>query len=325
VSALIISVASPAVGQTVLNFEGLADGERILDYYDGGFGSFGSGPGPDFDIIFGPDALALIDADAGGSGNFANEPSQDTIAFFLTGPGVVMNVPNGFTTGFSFFYSSGRSGQVTVYDGLHGTGNVLAVIPVVAQGATCGAGGDPTGFFACWDPVGVTFSGTAYSVNFGGVANQTGFDEITLESEFPGGCVRTRGYWGQHPGDWPVSDLTLGTVSYTQSELLAIIGNGGSNGLVHLAAQLIAAKLNAASGSLVTKEQRDLIDEADAMIGDLVVPPIGSDYLAPDFTEYSSEALDGYNNGFYPGGPVSCDDQEEEEEEEEEVEVESGV
>ncbi len=169
----------------VLDFEGLGNLERILDFYDGGFGGFGSGPGPDYGISFGPDALALIDADAGGSGNFANEPSANTIAFFLTGPGVVMNVNNGFTTGFSFFYTSARVGTVTVYDGPNGTGNVLATVPVEKQYNTCGAP-DPTGAFSCWTPVGVTFSGTAFSVNFGGVWNQTGFDDITLGSATPG-------------------------------------------------------------------------------------------------------------------------------------------
>ena len=169
----------------VLDFEGLGDLERILNFYDGGFGGFGSGPGPAYGISFGPDALALIDADAGGSGNFANEPSANTIAFFLTGPGVVMNVNNGFTTGFSFFYTSARVGTVTVYDGPNGTGNVLATVPVEKQFNTCGAP-DPTGAFSCWTPVGVTFSGTAFSVNFGGVWNQTGFDDITLGSATPG-------------------------------------------------------------------------------------------------------------------------------------------
>ncbi len=77
VLALLISVASLARGQTVvLDFEGLGDIEQVLDFYDGGFGSLGSGPGPDFDITFGPDALSIIDFDAGGSGNFANEPSH---------------------------------------------------------------------------------------------------------------------------------------------------------------------------------------------------------------------------------------------------------
>jgi len=185
----------------ILNFEGLADGEPILNFYDGGLGGFGTGPGPDFDIIFGPDALAIIDADSGGSGNFANEPSSDTIAFFLTGPGVIMNVPNGFTTGFSFYYTSSRVGSVTVYDGLDGTGNVLATVPVFINWTACGASGDPTGEFACWDPVGVSFTGTAKSVNFSGVANQVGFDEITLGSVIPGNLPPVADANGPYSGD----------------------------------------------------------------------------------------------------------------------------
>ncbi len=84
----------------VLDFEGVGNLEQILDFYDGGYGGYGSGPGPDYGITFGPDALALVDADAGGNGNFANAPSGNTISFFLTGPGVVMNLKNGFTTCF---------------------------------------------------------------------------------------------------------------------------------------------------------------------------------------------------------------------------------
>jgi len=186
VCLLFALAAIPASADTVvLTFEGLQDYEPILEYYNGGSGGSGSGPGPNYGISFGSDALALIDADAGGSGNFANEPTPDTIAFFLTGPGVVMNVPGGFEVGFSFFYTSvSYSGSVTVYDGLDGTGNVLAVLDLVANGSSCG--GDPSGDFNCWTPFGVNFNGVAKSVNFGGVANQIGFDNITLGSEIPG-------------------------------------------------------------------------------------------------------------------------------------------
>ena len=178
--------AAQANTTVVLDFEGVGNLEQILDFYNGGFGGYGSGPGPDYGITFGPDALALVDADDGGSGNFANSPSGNTISFFLTGPGVVMNVEDGFTTGFSFFYTSAREGSVTVFDGPDGTGSVLATVPVEVQYNTCGASGDPSGAFACWTEVGVTFSGTAFSVNFGGVQNYTGFDEITLGSATPG-------------------------------------------------------------------------------------------------------------------------------------------
>jgi hypothetical protein len=37
-------------------------------------------------------------------------------------------------------------------------------------------------------------------------------------------CTFTQGYWKTHPTAWPVLSLTLGTVSYTQAQLLAILG-----------------------------------------------------------------------------------------------------
>jgi len=117
-------------------------------------------------------------------GNFGGEPSPDTVLFFSGGT-AVMSVPAGFTTGFSFFYSAVNSpASVVVYDGLNATGNVLATIalPVTpANGAP-----DPTGSFSPFVPIGVTFSGTARSVDFGGSAGQVAFDNITIGSSTPG-------------------------------------------------------------------------------------------------------------------------------------------
>ena len=51
----------PAASQIlVLDFEGLEDLEPVGDFYDGGVGGFGSGPGPDFDIVFSPNATYVI-------------------------------------------------------------------------------------------------------------------------------------------------------------------------------------------------------------------------------------------------------------------------
>jgi hypothetical protein len=173
----------------VLTFEGLQDQEQVLGFYNGGTGSLGSGPGPAYGITFGDSALALIDADNGGSGNFANEPSPDTIAFFLSGGNLVMNVLAGFDTGFSFFYTSAAVGSITVYDALGGTGNILGSVPLGINWQNNGCTGDPSGDYCNWDPVGVAFGGTAYSVSFAGGVNQTGFDNISLGTETPVGTV----------------------------------------------------------------------------------------------------------------------------------------
>jgi cysteine-rich repeat protein len=156
---------------TVLTFEGLGDNAPVGNFYNGGAGT-------NYSIEFGPTALALIDSDVGGGGNFGGEPSESTILFFLSGASTVMNVPGGFDGGFSVYYSAISSpGQIRVYDGVDGTGNLLQTVylPITPSN-----GGDPTGSFSPFYPVGVTFPGTARSVDFGGVANQIGMDDIRV-------------------------------------------------------------------------------------------------------------------------------------------------
>ena len=170
----------------VLDFEGLGDQEPVENFYDGGFGGNGSGPGTDFDITFSSNSLAIIDADAGGSGNFGGEPSPDTILFFLSGAAATLNAPNGFDTGFSLFYTSPDGpASVDVYDGLNATGNLLAslALPTTPDNGAP----DPSGRFSPFEPFGVAFTGTALSVDFGGAANFVGFDDITFGSATPGG------------------------------------------------------------------------------------------------------------------------------------------
>lgn len=168
----------------VLTFEGLGDQDPVNSFYDGGLSGQGYS-GPDYNIQFSTNALSIIDADAGGSGNFANEPTPNTILFFLSG-NPYMDVPAGFTTGFSCYYTSVTyAGSLTVYDGLGGTGNVLAVSNFPATGTIAG-GGDPNGDFNIWQIISVPFTGVAKSIVFGGVQNQIGFDDITFGSLTPG-------------------------------------------------------------------------------------------------------------------------------------------
>jgi len=169
----------------VLNMSGLQSGEAIDNYFNGGLGGNGSGPGPSYGIVFSSNSLALISALDGGEGNFQNNPSGCPIAFFESGAADTLDEAGGFTTGFSFYYSSAEAGSVTVWSGLDGTGTELASVPLTAQYDTdCAVGSTTT--FCTWTPVGVTFSGTAESVNFGGVADEVGFDEITIGSQNAG-------------------------------------------------------------------------------------------------------------------------------------------
>jgi hypothetical protein len=178
-AACLLSVGTAQAATVVLNFEGVGDLAPVGNFYNGGAGT-------NYGIGFSSTALGLVDQDAGGNGNFANEPSPNTIMFFNTGGSATMNVAAGFDTGFSFFYTTiGSPGSVNVYDGLNGTGNLLATL-VLAATPSIGSG-DPTGQYDVFASTGVTFSGIAKSVDFGGTAGNIGFDDITLGSASAGG------------------------------------------------------------------------------------------------------------------------------------------
>ena len=116
-------------------------------------------------------------------------------------------------------------------------------------------------------------------------------------SATPGGCVFGFGYWKNHPQAWPVTELQLGNVTYTQDQLLSIMHESvHGNGLVSLAHHLITAKLNVANGADPSCIQQTITD-ADTLIGDLVVPPVGDGQLAPRDVEAFVETLDNYNEG----------------------------
>jgi hypothetical protein len=118
-------------------------------------------------------------------------------------------------------------------------------------------------------------------------------------------CRFTMGYWKNHPSAWPSACLPmlLGTVSYNQAQLLAILGTpssvgpcGTANGLLILAHQLIAAKLNTCLSSPPASIAA-AIAAADAMIGGLVPPPGGSGCIPPPTASPLAHELDDFNNG----------------------------
>ena len=137
----------------------------------------------------------------------------------------------------------------------------------------------------------------------------------TLACGNNGGCTFTQGYWKTHgptgcnPSSsgnvWPVTSLTLGTATYTDLQICSILNTPASgNGLIALAHQLIAAKLNIAKGADASAIQSSL-NAADALIGSLVIPPVGSGTLAPAATSSLITALTAYNEG--ATGPGHCD------------------
>ena len=115
-----------------------------------------------------------------------------------------------------------------------------------------------------------------------------------------------QGYWKNNPAAWPVNSLTLGSQTYTKTELLRIlrtpIKGDASLILVH---QLIAAKLNIANGADGTPVTSTIAD-ADAVLS-LFTGKLPY-RLRPNTTNgqriaHDAATLESYNNGnLTPGG-----------------------
>jgi hypothetical protein len=156
--------------------------------------------------------------------------------------------------------------------------------------------------------------------------NKSPFSANTTCSTSPcggAGCTLTQGYWKTHgssncnpsggddlwPADIQTNGMFLGTVHYEDGDLCEILNTtaatkgGPANGLVNLAHQLIAAKLNIANGADGSAVAQAIAD-ADALIGGLIVPSIGSGFLAPSTTSSLVTTLTNYNEGAI--GPGHC-------------------
>lgn len=133
-------------------------------------------------VTFGTSWLGLIDADNGGSGNFANEPSPSTIAFFVDTNDISINLNPGVRFVRFGYVASAISLPivVTAYDAAN---NVIttangSTVGTDTDGAACA--GDPTGNFCLWGEITlasptdiitrVTITGT--------VADQFGIDNL---------------------------------------------------------------------------------------------------------------------------------------------------
>jgi hypothetical protein len=172
---------------------------------------------------------------------------------------------------------------------------------------------DETGVIASAPETGELLDGTPYVVRVRAAASAT-----TPASDFSAtlscatrprtstDCTVTLGFWKSHPAAWDrVATVKLGTVIYTNAQLQNILSQPAKgNGLVILAHQQITAKLNQLLGATPAQAVADVIAQADALIGSLVVPPVGGGYLAPGSTRGMVYTLDSFNTGTI--GPGHC-------------------
>ncbi len=160
-----------------------------------------------------------------------------------------------------------------------------AVAPCVA--------GSSTWVTAAYQDIDVTDNDTPYTL--------TG---VQPSVSVTGSCVtectvRGQGYWEHHSADWPAigAGLMLGNRLYSPAELLSILQQNPvrGNGLIALAHQMIAAKLNIANGEDGSGIAAT-IALADALIADQIVAPVGTGSLLPAQTGDLTAALEAFND-----------------------------
>jgi hypothetical protein len=151
---LIAAATHASASIFTLDFGGLGSGEEVLNYYNGGLGSLGAGPGPNYGITFTPNFFAIA----------AVPPYGPSEVGSFNAASAIMDISSGIPTGiFSFYYEGSNAlSSVSLWSGLDGTGVMLADINLTTASG--------------WTADGAVLSGVAKSVVFSG---QGKFDQIT--------------------------------------------------------------------------------------------------------------------------------------------------
>jgi hypothetical protein len=215
--ATAITFSAQAQGAVIyLDFENIAPYPNNSDvaingYYNGGTASNGNS-GPNLGVEFTSSALLLCLNTAGTNCSNTSRgglgiPTSQRGALYFPNANPIMNVAAGFDTGFAGVYSDpfSNGSTVSIYDGLNGTGNLLASItlPNTADG-DCDSNIAGGARYCPFNPFSLTFNGIARSVVFGGETNRQVFDDFTFGSNVVGGVPE--------PTTWALMILGFGLV-----------------------------------------------------------------------------------------------------------------
>jgi hypothetical protein len=207
-------LASPAAATVTINFENIGtyavnSGIAVQNFYNGGTASNGH-TGTNLGVSFASNATTLCLNTPGTTcsiasrGGLGDPASAFTAMYFPAGSGTSTSLSDaaGFTSGISFFYVSPVDpGSVQIFDGLNGTGNLLATLALPINGSACSSGAPfNAGLYCPFSQVSLGFSGTGRSVVFGGTAGTIVFDDITLGLGLP------------EPATWAMMLLGFGAI-----------------------------------------------------------------------------------------------------------------
>ena len=180
--ALLSTVSLAHAQQVTIDFQGFQNREDVRDYYAGGHGSAGTGPGPNYGVSFSPDPNSEISTTivSGQSVLFTDNPNGGAPA------PITMNVAGGFSGELKFQYADGGdplTQTVTIYEGLNGTGNVLATQNLPDQSGT------PLYNASSNSPTTIAFNGTAHSVVFSLNPGASDLDNISFTAHQAAGLL----------------------------------------------------------------------------------------------------------------------------------------
>ena len=109
----------------------------------------------------------------------------------------------------------------------------------------------------------------------------------------------TPGYWKNHASAWPTDSITVGGVTYSKDEAIALLGNVGKNKLTTMFSSLVSAKLNVLIGNDPSCVA-GAIDAADAWMA--TYGPVNTKVVLASSQAWKDGeplhiTLDTYNNG----------------------------
>jgi hypothetical protein len=171
-----ITPPSDALVPALLTFAPLQHYERPLSYYDGGFGWYGTGPGPNYGVTFG------VDTPCYQYYNGSNNPTPGVIALVAGDNSMLINFRYPIQA-LSYYFSSSVFVTLKAYSGPNGTGQIVGQSSFNAN--TSGPFGN---YYNTWTLRNWTWSADARSIVLDGMGDRWGLDNLLFDfTPCPGG------------------------------------------------------------------------------------------------------------------------------------------